>query len=128
MSLTKPRSVASSPFRSSKWDELVDGREFTQADAPTLALLCMWYEVVETCIDDITIGGEVRVAYSNDIGDVRALPQLQTMKGASAEIRALNKQLGIDDEAKPAKEKAKVTPLHVIQSNRQARAANSRGA
>ena len=118
----KPISVESSPFKSAKWDEITAGREFQDSDVPTLALLCQWYEVVEKCMDDIDIGGGVQVAYQNDMGDIKALPQLSTMKQASAEIRALNKQLGIADghEEKPKKGTAK---LYVIQSNRRARAA-----
>lgn len=52
------------------------------------------------CMSDIDVGGGVQVAYQNDVGDIKALPQLSTMKQASAEIRQLNKQLGIDDEAR----------------------------
>ena len=48
-------------------------------------------------MDDIGANSGVQVAYQNDMGDIRALPQLSTMKQASAEIRALNKQLGIRD-------------------------------
>ena len=95
--LKKPQSVASSPFKSAKWDEITAGRNYRESDAPTIALLCSWYEVVDKCMSDIDIGGEVQVAYSNDLGDIKALPQLSTMKQASAEIRALNKQLGIND-------------------------------
>ena len=128
MALTKPPNVANSPFKSAKWDEVTAGREFRDSDAPVIALLCSWYEVVEKCMSDIDVGGEVQVAYSNDVGDIKALPQLSTMKQASAEIRALNKQLGIDDEAKPASGDGRVIPLDVIKSKRQSRAASARGA
>ena len=50
------------------------------------------------CMSDIDVGGGVQVAYQNDVGGIKALPQLSTMKQASAEIRQLNKQLGTDDE------------------------------
>ena len=93
--VSKPPSVASDPFKSAQWDELTAGRDFSQADAPTLELLCQWYAVVKTCIDDIDAVGQV--AYTNDMGDLRALPQISTMKQASAEIRQLAKQLGIAD-------------------------------
>ena len=128
MALTKPATVADSPFKSAKWDEITEGREFNPADAPVLALLCSWYEVVDKCMSDIDVGGEVQVAYSNDLGDIKALPQLSTMKQASAEIRALNKQLGIDDEAKPKQSERRVIPLDVIKSKRQSRAAAAGGA
>lgn len=124
MAVSKPASVAASPFKSAKWDEITAGREFKESDSPALALLCQWYEIVDKCMEDISVDGEVHVAYSNDMGDVKALPQLSTMKQASAEIRALNKQLGIKDDAAPQEQPRKRNVLSVIQSNRSARAAN----
>ena len=122
--LEKPESIARSEFRSSKWDEITNGRDFQQSDIPALSLLCQWYEVIEQCMNDIDIGGGIQVAYTNDIGDLKALPQLATMKQASAEVRALNKQLGINDEAKP-KEKKGLTTLAVIQTTRANRRTNT---
>lgn len=95
MAPQKPARVERDEFQSAKWDEICQGRSFTDADVPSLTLLCAWYQVVEQCIDDIMSGGGMQVAYSNDMGDIKALPQLNTMKQASAEIRQLNKQLGI---------------------------------
>lgn len=40
MPITKPPSIESDPFKSAKWDELTQGRTFTQSNAPALALLC----------------------------------------------------------------------------------------
>lgn len=126
--IEKPASIATSEFKSAKWDELVEGREFRQADAPVLALLCQWYEVIDKCMDDLDYDGEIRVAYQNDLGDIKAFPQLATMKQASAEIRALNKQLGIEDEARPKKTESRVIPLDVIRENRRSKAASASGA
>ena len=42
MALTKPPQVENDEFKSTKWDELTQGRAFRQSDAPTLALLCQW--------------------------------------------------------------------------------------
>lgn len=95
--LTKPKSVREDPYRNRKWNELVRGREFRPSDVPALTLLVQWYQVVDKCIEDMGTGGGIEVAYENKVGDVRALPQIATMKQASAEIRALNKQLGITD-------------------------------
>lgn len=128
MALTKPKAIEADVFKSAKWDELTEGRNFTQKDAPTLALLCQWYAVIESCIADMDYGEALpRVAYGNDLGDIKAMPQLSTMKQASAEIRALNKQLGIDDAHEEAPKKTKVTRLEIIQQNRlrKARTANS---
>ena len=98
MAVTKPASVSRDPWRSKKWDELTDGRDFRPSDVPALTLLVQWYQVIEQCMDDIgSMGNGIQVAYSNDRGDINALPQLSTMKQASAEVRALNKQLGIND-------------------------------
>lgn len=115
--IDKPHSIKSSPYKSEKWDEITNGREFSPSDVPTLTLLCQWYEVLDKCMDDLYFDGEIRVAYGNDIGDIKPFPQLSTMKQASAEIRALNKQLGINDEATETRPK-KETPLYVIQGKR----------
>lgn len=110
--LEKPGSVACDAFKSAKWDELTQGRSFPQSAAPTLQLLVQWHAVVMQCIQDLDDAGQV--AYSNDVGDIKALPQLGTMKQASAEIRALNKQLGIMDEEPPARPKASVSTLKLV--------------
>ena len=128
MSLEKPSSIERNEFKSQKWDEITKGRNFPESSIPTLAMLCHWYAVVEKCMDDVTYGDEIQVAYSNEDGDVKALPQLTTLKQASAEIRAINKQLGIVDQLPAEKPKKRETPLNVIQSNRFARAKNSRTA
>ena len=122
MAIEKPSSIEKSPFRSKKWDELVNGRDFQPSHAPILATLCYWYEVLETCMNDLDIGGEIQVAYSNDMGDVKELPQVGTMKKASAEIRALSKQLDINDDIK--EEKPKETKLYVFQEKRLSKAKN----
>ena len=104
MALTKPVSIQADEFKSAKWDEITNGRSFTQAQAPTIELLCQWHAVINRCIQDIdNNGGDV--AYQNDIGDLKSMPQIGTMKQASAEIRQLNKQLGILDTV-PAQQQA----------------------
>lgn len=104
MRLRKPAAVENDPFKSAKWDELTSGRAFSQADAPTLALLCQWHKIAEQAMDELDgFGGET--AYSNDMNDLKAFPQIGTLKTASAEIRQLNKQLGIIDTV-PAQQQA----------------------
>lgn len=121
--LDKPVSIAANPFKSQKWDEVTAGRTFSKSDIPMLVLLCYWYAVADKCMDTCEIDGEMRVVYMNEMGDIKAMPQIGTLKQASAEIRALNKQLGINDEAH-AEAKPKETKLYAIQGNRRARAAN----
>lgn len=123
--ISKPSSIANSAFKSQKWDELTKGRNFSESDIPQITLLCQWYEVIEKCMEDLTYGESIQVAYQNDIGDVKAFPQLATMKQASAEIRALNKQLGINDEAAPQEEDRKDTKLALIQAARLTKAKNT---
>ena len=90
--LRKPADISRNKFRSKKWDEIVAGRNFRSCDIPIIKTLCYWYEIQDRCMADLEYDGELRVAYSNDLGDVREMPQVGTMKKASAEIRALNKQ------------------------------------
>lgn len=123
MTLEKPSAIAANPIKSQKWDELTRGRSFQDKDIPALSLLCQWYAVVAKCEEDMVYGDDIQVAYQNNLGDIKALPQIGTMKQASAEIRALNKQLGINDEVAISPEK-KETKLYVIQTNRQSKAKN----
>lgn len=127
MGLHKPASVENNPTMSQKWDEITANRNFQESDIPTLSLLCQWYAIVEKSMDDLDYGGTIQVAYQNDMGDLKPMPQIGTLKQASAEIRALNKQLGINDEAQDKPTRRRETPLNVItlnRQNRQARAAN----
>lgn len=122
--LTKPASIRSDPWRSRKWNEIVRGRDLSPSDAPTIALLVSWYQVIEQCMDDIGANGGVQVAYQNDMGDIRALPQLSTMKQASAEIRALSRQLGLDvspnERAQAKAGRAQVLSLVIADRKRKA--------
>lgn len=124
MALVKPPHVADNPIMSEKWDEVTKGRDFAAIHATTIEQLCFWYAVLRTCQDDITVDGEIHVAYQNDMGDVKAMPQMASAKQASDQIRQLNKQLGINDEAAPKEAKPKETMLYVIQRNRQSRASD----
>ena len=126
MTVTKPPGVASDPFKSAKWDELTHGRKFPPSAAPALTLLVQWYAVVQRCIEDMDdVGGQV--AYQNDLGDLKALPQIATMKQASAEIRQLNKQLGINDEAGPEVGDGGASVLSLVSGARADRRARAAG-
>lgn len=122
--IKKPPSIANDPFKSAKWDEVTTGRKFEESDIPTLVLLVQWHAVVQKCIDDLDAFGEV--VYENKMGDIKSLPQLSSMKQASAEIRALNKQLGINDEVAPQEKKNNITRLSVIAGNRTKRSARAK--
>lgn len=89
----KPAEIASDEFQSRKWDELTAGREFPESDIPDLMTLCSWYAVLDQCMREISADGSTRVVYENEKGDLKAMPQIATMKQASAEIRALRKSL-----------------------------------
>lgn len=122
MGIDKPASIAANDFKSAKWDELTEGRDFAPSDAPTLELLCQWHAIVERCMGDLDSEGRVDVTFENVVGDIKPMPQVGMLKQASAEIRALNKQLRINDEpAGGQRSKAKETKLYVIQANRAAR-------
>lgn len=126
MALRKPESISASDFKSAKWDEITKDKNFSDADIPVIALLCQWYEVVEKCIEELNETGTLQVAFKNQLGDIKECPQLSTMKKASAEIRALNKQLGIQDEVTSQPKEPIRNPLNVIKFNRQTRAENLR--
>lgn len=123
--LRKPASIECDEFKSAKWDELTDGRRFKASDIPTLSLLCQWHKIAAQAMDELdNFGGQT--AYQNDMGDLKPFPQIGTLKTASAEIRQLNKQLGINDEAEPEVEGGKDNVLSIVaerRANRRARAA-----
>lgn len=54
MPITKPPGIESDAFKSAKWDELTQGREFAQSDAPALSLLCQWYKIADTAQDELS--------------------------------------------------------------------------
>ncbi len=126
MALTKPPQVENDEFKSAKWDELATGRRFSQSDAPTLALLCQWHKIAQLAQDELDAFGE-QTAYSNDMGDLKAFPQIGTLKTASAEIRQLNKQLGIcdDHEGEVGETGKQGTVLHLVQARRAQRVAGA---
>ena len=53
MPITKPPGIESDPFKSTKWDELTAGRNFSQSDAPALSLLRQWYKIADTAQDEL---------------------------------------------------------------------------
>ena len=119
MALKKPANIESDKFMSAKWDEVACGREFKEADVSVLALLCWWYKIVDQAQDELENFGST--AYTNDMGDLKTFPQIGTLKTASAEIRQINKQLGIVD-CVAEEPKKKVNPtLIMVQNNRRKR-------
>lgn len=126
MPLTKPPGIENDAFKSQKWDELTSGRRFAQSDVPTLMLLCQWHKIAQLAQDELDNFGE-QTAYSNDMGDLKAFPQIGTLKTASAEIRQLNKQLGIcdDHEGEVGDSGKQGTVLRLVQERRAQRVAGA---
>ena len=124
INLSKPPNIANDEFKSAKWDELTAGRSFTTSDAPALALLCQWYKLAQQAMDELDNFGS-QTAYQNDMGDLKAFPQIGTLKQCSNEIRQLNKQLGICDqhEEEPKGEQANI--LSIVSAKREARRAGT---
>ncbi len=123
--LKKPLSVSQDAFKSQKWDEITAGRSFRESDIPALLMLISWHQIADQCMSDIATENGVMVAYTNKLGDEKAMPQIATMKQASAEIRALNKQLGINDEVKQKSDTKKASILSLVVSDREKKASNS---
>ena len=94
--------------------ELLQGAE--EPDFERLAELKSLTIKAQTELDDF--GNQT--AYTNDMGDLKAFPQISTLKTASAEIRQLNKQLGICDTHEEADDgkRATATVLSVVSGNR----------
>ena len=125
MTLTKPPGIESDAFKSAKWDELTEGRDFAPSDAPALSLLCQWYKLAQQAMDELDNFGS-QTAYQNDMGDLKSFPQIGTLKTCSTEIRQLNNQLGINDthEAKETNGK-QATVLSIVTAKRAQRLAGS---
>ena len=75
----KPEFIAADPYKSRKWDELTAGSDIEPAAVPTLTLLVNWYAILDQCMRDISADDGTHVAYVNDQGDVKAMPQIATM-------------------------------------------------
>jgi phage terminase small subunit len=123
VALTKPKSVENDAFKNAKWDEIVQGRSFCGSDVSMLTLLCQWYKIAHQAENELEDLND-QTAYPSENGDLKPLPQISTLKTASGEIRALNKQLGIvnreDKEITSTKHEA--TKLEIIQNRRNKKA------
>ena len=125
MTLTKPPGIENDQFKSTKWDEITAGRDFAPSDAPTLALLCQWHKVAQQAMDELDSFGS-QTAYQNDMGDLKSFPQIGTLKTCSAEIRQLNKQLGICDSHEEGGDDGKqATVLSIVAARRAQRVAGT---
>ena len=123
--LAKPPGIESDTFKSAKWDEITAGRDFAPSDAPTLALLCQWHKVAQQAMDELDSFGS-QTAYQNDMGDLKSFPQIGTLKTCSAEIRQLNKQLGICDSHEEVGDGGKqATVLSIVAARRAQRVAGT---
>lgn len=98
-----PADIAIDPVQSAIWDMIAPPvNNFIEADIPTLKLLCYWHAVAAHAQQEMAgeIGtGKVNVLIKTDKGYTKH-PSLNTLKQASAEIRALNDQLGLSPLAR----------------------------
>ncbi len=117
MALKKPKAIVSDSYMSAKWDEVTSGREFSASEVSSIALLCQWYKIASQAQSELA-EHENKTAYTSENGDLKPLPQIGTLKTASAEIRALNKELGICGASKPATQPQQTTHLEIIQNRR----------
>ena len=117
--IKKPPEVKADKFKSAKWNELTRGRTFPPSAAPVLAILCQWYKVMHE------FGGGT--VYENQVGDIKSLPQIATIKTASAEIRQLNKQLGIDDGGEAVGKQSGASVLTLVAGKRADRRSRATG-
>ena len=123
--LKKPPEIEGDAFKSAKWDELCRGRRFAPSAAPVLAILCQWYKILHQAVAEMDeFGGQT--VYENSMHDIKALPQIATIKTASGEIRQLNKQLGIED-GEAVGESESGTVLSLVTGNRKERRARAAG-
>lgn len=124
--LKKPPEVEGDAFKSAKWDELTAGRRFSQSSAPVLAILCQWYKILDRAVSEMDEANGGQTVYVNDMGDIRAMPQIATIKTASAEIRQISKQLGIED-GEAVGESGSGAVLTLVTGNRKERRAAASG-
>ncbi len=110
--LKKTSRVKADKFLSEKWDSIVGTRNFEDFQAPLIESLCIWYQVADKAMEQMTADGSLEVSYVNKFDDIKERPEINTLKKATAEIRALNKLLQIDDEPAPV---VKINPLTQIQ-------------
>lgn len=119
--IEKPPSVRNNVFKSQKWDEITKSGKFDVKDVAPLELLCHWYAVISDCLETTTKPDRVKTTSRSKSGDIRPDPRLSIIKSAYTEIRALNKQLGINDEVVQEPPKAQITTLEIIQGRRRER-------
>ncbi len=111
--LKKPKRIKEDRYLNAKWKEITKGRNFPQYQAPLIESLCVWYQVADKAMEQMNEGGALEVSYVNKFDDIKERPEINTLKKATAEIRALNKLLQIEDEPAPV---VRVNRLTEIQS------------
>lgn len=98
------------------WDVIFGGISLSPAQIPEAVMLVRWQIIADKCQEDLTANGDVQVAYSPDGMTLSQLPQLATLKAASAEIRAISKRLHLE-ESKP-RETGKASVLQLVINDR----------
>jgi len=118
--LDKPPYIANDVVKSSIWDEITASRDFKTLERPLLEAFCEQYSIVQRCIEDRSEANGI-VAYTNDLSDIKELPQIKTLNAATDQLRKLAKALGIAEIEETTPAKKKETKLYVIQTNREKR-------
>jgi hypothetical protein len=126
--LKKPVRIKTDEYKNALWDSFTEGRDFDPADAPLLIQLIDMCAIAEQCAEDVDNDGHVTLCYSDDHGNIKALPQVAQLTQVSKAILKLKRELGITTKAEGNSKKRKEVTLHVIQSQRRTRAENSRSA
>lgn len=125
MALEKPPAVAADEFKSAKWDELIEGRDFTAKDSAALAMLCQWYKLAALSMDELDSFGD-QTAYQNKQGDLKTFPQVNSLASCCLRIDQLERRLGLNEVPKKAADEEKQkedkpTTLYVIRTRAEKR-------
>lgn len=98
------------------WDSIFGTVSLSPAQIPEAVMLVRWQIIADKCQEDLTANGDVQVAYSPDGMTLSQLPQLATLKAASAEIRAISKRLNLGEVK--AKDTTKASVLQFVINDR----------
>lgn len=127
MALRKPRAIKDDIRRNSLWNEIVRGRKLPPAAASTVSMLVEWKLVAQSAVAEMDEAGGM-TAYQDEMGNLKALPQISTLKAASAEIRQLERMLDeMDTGGEEPERKQETSVLTLVANNRAQRRSRASG-